>query len=161
LTSPSAEQAIDLQHDLAQHQSSVADESQIYNDTDAPSEYSLNERPGYSSQLIGLSNESDPFLLRHYLYDVRDNFPMFKLDFRKVVDDATVQNHAMHAASLETLKIPANELPVQFVMTNEQIGEDQTPPIDPDISDGMSESDDRVRLAEIVLNEWGSRLLKL
>jgi hypothetical protein len=67
----------------------------------------------------------------------------------------------MHAASLETLKIPANELPVQFVMTNEQIGEDQTPPIDPDISDGISETDDRVRLAEIVLNEWGSRLLKL
>ena len=121
-------------------------------------DYSLDGRPGYSSQLIGLSSETDPFLLRHYQYDTRDTFQMKGLDFRKITDDMN-----MHASTdtAQSPNIPACKIPVQFVMTNEEIGEEDVKIIDKDFSGSNTEAEDHALLYQLVPIDFGSRLLKL
>lgn len=121
-------------------------------------DYSLDERPGYSSQLIGLSNETDPFLLRHYQYDTRDTFQMIGLDFRKVTDDINMQGPTI---SSQSSKIPVSDIPVQFAMTNEEICEEDVKIIDKDFSGSNTEADDHALLYKIIPVDFGSRLLKL
>ncbi|OAA58439.1 fungal specific transcription factor domain containing protein [Niveomyces insectorum RCEF 264] len=53
-------------------------------------EFSLESRRGYSNHLIGLSSESDPYLLRYYKYNAQDLYTMFRLNFRRILDDAAV-----------------------------------------------------------------------
>ena len=121
-------------------------------------EFSLDECPGYSSELIGLSNETDPFLLRHYQYDIQDKFQMYGLDFRKVTDDKNMQRPAI---SHQSSQIPANDIPVQFVMTNEEIYEEDAKIIDKDFAGSNTEAEDHALLYQIVPVDFGSRLLKL
>ena len=121
-------------------------------------DFSLDERPGYSSQLIGLSSDIDPFLLRHYQYDARDTFRMFGLDFRKVIDDINMQEPA---ASSQSSQIPASDIPVQFAMTNEEICEEDVKIIDKDFSGSNTEAEDHALLYKIVPIDFGSRLLRL
>lgn len=121
-------------------------------------DYSLDGRPGYSSQLIGLSSETDPFLLRHYQYDTRDTFQMKALDFRKITDDINMKASTNTAQSS---KIPACEIPVQFVMTNEEICEEDVKIIDQDFSGANTEAEDHALLYQLVPIDFGSRLLKL
>ena len=121
-------------------------------------EYSLDERPGYSFQLIGMSGETDPFLLRHYQYDTRDTFRMFGLDFRKVVDDINMPGPAVSSLSSQ---IPAGDIPIQFVMTNEEICEEDVKIIDKDFSGFSTEAEDHDLLYKLVPVDLGSRLLKL
>lgn len=123
-------------------------------------DYSLDERPGYSFQLVGLSSETDPFLLRHYQYDTRDTFRMFGLDFRKVTDDKTMQRPADSSQS-SVSQIPATDTPIQFVMTNEQICEDDMKIIDKDFAGSNTEAEDHTLLYKLVPIDLGSRLLKL
>ena len=121
-------------------------------------DYSLDGRPGYSSQLIGLSNETDPFLLRHYQYDTRDTFQMIGLDFRKVTDDINMQRPTISSQSSQIL---ASDIPVQFAMTNEEICEEDVKIIDKDFSGSNTEAEDHALLYQIVPIDFGSRLLKL
>jgi hypothetical protein len=121
-------------------------------------DYSLDGRPGYSSQLIGLSNETDPFLLRHYQYDTRDTFQMIGLDFRKVTDDINMQGPTI---SSQSSQIPVSDMPVQFAMTNEEICEEDVKIIDKDFSGSNTEAEDHALLYQIVPIDFGSRLLKL
>lgn len=121
-------------------------------------DFSLDDRPGYSSQLIGLSSETDPFLLRHYQYDMRDTFRMFGLDFRKVTDD---MNMRRPAGLSQSSQIPASDIPVQFVMTNEEICDEDVKIIDKDFSGSNTEATDHALLYKIVPIDLGSRLLKL
>ena len=125
---------------------------------DWSSDFSLDERPGYSSQLIGLSSETDPFLLRHYQYDTRDTFRMFALDFRKVIDDVNMPGPT---ASSQSSQIPASDIPVQFVMTDEEICKDDVKIIDQDFAGSNTEAEDHALLYKIVPIDLGSRLLKL
>jgi hypothetical protein len=121
-------------------------------------DYSLDERPGYSSQLIGLSNETDPFLLRHYQYDTRDTFQMIGLDFRKITDDINMLGPTI---SFPSSQIPVSDIPVQFAMTNEEICEEDVKIIDKDFSGSNTEADDHALLYKIIPIDFGSRLLKL
>jgi hypothetical protein len=121
-------------------------------------DYSLDERFGYSSQLIGLSNETDPFLLRHYQYDTRDTFQMIGLDFRKITDDINLQGFTI---SSQSSQIPVSDIPVQFAMTNEEICEEDVKIIDKDFSGSNTEADDHALLYKIIPVDFGSRLLKL
>ncbi|KIW57767.1 hypothetical protein PV05_02327 [Exophiala xenobiotica] len=125
---------------------------------DWSSDFSLDERPGYSSQLIGLSSETDPFLLRHYQYDTRDTFRMFALDFRKITDDI---NMPEPTAVSQSSQIPASDIPVQFVMTDEEICKDDVKIIDTDFAGSNTEAEDHALLYKIVPIDLGSRLLKL
>lgn len=133
------------------------------NDLGWPVEYSLDRRPGYSSQLIGLSGESDPFLLRHFLFHVFDHYPMFKVDYRKMVDDANLQRFA---APIEPCcpnqGLPADEMPVQFAMLNEELGEEKGAARR--TVSGYPESEeiqDRAIIEKMVCADLHHRLLKL
>lgn len=121
-------------------------------------EFSLDERRGYSSQLVGLSSETDPFLLRHYQYDARDMFRMFGFDFRKVADDINIREPPFSSPESQ---IPATDIPVQFVMTNEDLCEEDIKIIDKDFSGSNTEAEDHALLYKIVPIDLGSRLLKL
>jgi hypothetical protein len=121
-------------------------------------EFSLDERPGYSSQLIGLSNETDPFLLRHYQYDTQDTFQMIGLDFRKVTDDINMQGPTIPS---QASQIPVSDIPVQFAMTNEEICEEDVKIIDKDFFGSNTEAEDHALLYRLVPIDFGSRLLKL
>src|SRR5690348_3072092 len=45
---------------------------------DWPQEFSLDNKDGCSNVFVGLSSEFDPSLLRHYLYNMHDVYPMFR-----------------------------------------------------------------------------------
>lgn len=127
--------------------------SQQHPSKDWPVEFSLEAKRGYSNHLIGLSCESDPFLLRHYRYNAYDNYHMFRLDFRKVVDDAKPQQPSRS-------ELP--NVPIQFMMCDETIWQDDVRVTERMLSgaDG-TEAADTARLNNIVNPELGSRLLKL
>jgi hypothetical protein len=130
------------------------------NVSDWPVEFSLDSRKGYSNQIIGLSHETDPYLLRNYFYDVSDTHPMFRLNYRKVYEDANL------APFLETppdalSRPPAWDMPVQFVMTNEDIWKDSLNSVERILSGNATEKADMELLQRLVPAEVGSRLLKL
>lgn len=130
------------------------------NSSDWPVEFSLDSRDGYSNQLIGLSSESDPFLLRHYPYDIHDNYPMFRLDFRKIMDDIRMQlytNNTFH----DRHNPPAGYVPVQFMMTNENIWQDDLKAAEEIVSGNRTEKDDLESLNKLVPPDLSLRLLKL
>jgi hypothetical protein len=136
------------------------------NQSDWSNDFSLDERPGYSSLLIGPSNETDPFLLRHYVYDSRDTFRMFRLDWRKVADDASVPKRPSATAGSDVPagledRIPASDIPVQFVMMDERICEDDLKLVERDFAGSNTEADDSALLQKIVPNDLGVRLLQL
>lgn len=45
---------------------------------------SIDQRPDYSTQLIGFSNESDPFSLQHFPYNSLDEVDFYRVAYRKV-----------------------------------------------------------------------------
>ncbi len=126
---------------------------------DWPLEYSLDSRKGYSNQLIGLSCESDPFLLRHYYYNAYDTYPMFRLDFRKVKDEENTQKVPKNPSD-ELSHPPTGYPPIQFVMTNEDIWKDSLTAAEGILS-GSTEKDDLELLKKLVPPDLGSQLLKL
>lgn len=85
---------------------------------------------------------------------------MFGLDFRKVTDDKTMQRPADSSQS-SVSQIPATDTPIQFVMTNEQICEDDMKIIDKDFAGSNTEAEDHTLLYKLVPIDLGSRLLKL
>lgn len=127
---------------------------------DWPSEFSLDTRRGYSNQLIGLSCESDPYLLRNYYYNKHDTYPMFRLDFRKMKDDASVQPF-LETPAYGNSPLPADSPPVQFVMTHEDIWKDSQKFVEAIQSGGSTEEGDLELLKKIVPADLGPRLLKL
>ncbi|KAH8886085.1 hypothetical protein GQ53DRAFT_728289 [Thozetella sp. PMI_491] len=130
------------------------------NAADWPAKFSLDARKGYSNQLIGLSCESDPYLLRSYYYDQYDTYPMFRLDFRKVKDDATIQPFLDHCPTGSS-RPPADYLPVQFVMTDEDIWKDSLRSVEGIQSGSNNEEGDFELLNKAVSADLGSRLLRL
>jgi hypothetical protein len=129
--------------------------------SDWPKEFSLEAKQGYSNQLIGLSCESDPFLLRHYLYNMHDTYLMFRLDFRKMVDDTNMRSSGA-TMSIDHSQLPANSIPVHFVMSDENVWKDDVEAVQEGLLSGSSsEKDDVELLAKLVPDELGSKLLKL
>lgn len=124
---------------------------------DLPTIYSLDSRKGYSSQLIGLSSECDPYLLRHYKYDSNDNYTMFRLDWRRVMDDG-------HARSTDTEPrrlTPSGYAPVQFIMSDEVIWERDSEAVNEILCGTRSELQDFELLGKLVPVDLGSRLINL
>lgn len=123
--------------------------------------FSLNSRSNYSAQWVGLSSESDPYLLQHYSYDDRDIYPMFRLDFRKIVDEEA------HSAALSDQRPwPENdkaytEMPINFMMTHEEILQDTFSSQEKILSSGNTEANDVALLDKTVPFELGKRLLEM
>lgn len=128
--------------------------------SDWPVEFSLDSKKGYSNQLVGLSHETDPYLLRNYFYDAADTHPMFRLNYRKVYEDANLAPFAKPPP--EGLPLPPDwDMPVQFVMSNEDIWKDSLSSVEKTLSGNATEKDDMELLRRLVPAEVGSRLLKL
>jgi hypothetical protein len=130
-------------------------------DGDWTDEFSLDARPGYSNQFIGLSNETDPFLLRHFHYDNLDNYTMFRLTYRKITDDVNLACHIRSHASEGAAKIPTSEIPIQFQIFNETICEENIRVAEKAFSVHNSETEDVALLKKIVPDDSGRRLLNL
>jgi hypothetical protein len=124
-------------------------------------EFSVDARPGYSNQFIGFSNETDPFLLRHFHYDNLDNYTMFKLTYRKITDNVNQASQIQSRAPEEAAKIPTSEMPIQFQIFNETICEENIRVAEKDFSVHNSEAEDAALLKKIVPDDSGHRLLKL
>lgn len=124
-------------------------------------EFSLDARPGYSNQFIGLSNETDPFLLSHFHYDNLDNYTMFRLTYRKMTDDVNLASQIWSRASEGAARIPTSETPIQFQIFNETICEENIRIAEKDFSVHNSETEDMALLKKIVPDDSGHRLLKL
>ncbi|KAH8168720.1 fungal specific transcription factor domain-containing protein [Sarocladium implicatum] len=124
-----------------------------------PPEFSLEDRKGYSNHLIGLSCESDPFLLRHYKYNSYDNYRMFRLDFRKISNEAQswpnldMTGNQGHA--------PKANVPLQFMMSDETIWQDDLKASERCLSGDGTEDSDRALLSKIVNPELGRNLVSL
>lgn len=125
-----------------------------------PEQFSLDMKPGLSSLIIGLSSESDPFLLRNYQYDVHDTYRMFRLHFRKVIDDNDVPHKSFEKISQKS-SLPIGSIPVQFGMTDEEIFRDDINAAEKMFSGHSTEKKDCELLDELVPVDLGSRLLKL
>lgn len=124
---------------------------------DLPTAYSLDSRKGYSSQLIGLSSECDPYLLRHYKYDGNDNYTMFRLDWRRVMDDG----HARSSDTEPKRLTPSGYAPVQFIMSDEVIWKRDSEAVNEILCGTRSEFQDFELLGKLVPADLGSRLINL
>ena len=124
-----------------------------------PAEFSLEARKGYSNHLIGLSCESDPFLLRHYKYNAYDNYQMFRLDFRRITNDAETTANA-ETAGYES-QPPTKSAPLQFMMSDEAIWQEDLKASERYLSGDGTEASDRALLSKIVSRELGRNLVKL
>ncbi|KAE8422961.1 fungal-specific transcription factor domain-containing protein [Aspergillus pseudocaelatus] len=103
----------------------------------APGPPSLDNHPSLSSQLCGLTGDMDPYVLRHYRFDARAEFPFSKLAIR------SVQN---------------TEIPVQFLLSKPELSNESKAPSSletPFAKDTLPE------LSQIVAPEIGERLIQL
>jgi hypothetical protein len=123
-------------------------------------EFSLDSKEGHCNQLIGLSGESDPYVLRYYQYNTHEIYPMFRLTFRAMMDGnrAAVQPHNTRS---ENAKLSDGRLPVQFVLTDEELCGDDVAAVREILSGGATEEEDASRLSELIPVELGTRLLQL
>ncbi|EPE10945.1 fungal specific transcription factor domain protein [Ophiostoma piceae UAMH 11346] len=115
--SGSAAEAVNMQNTRSVIPSSANND----NSSGWPPAFSLEMRKGYSNHLIGLSCESDPYLLRFYEYDAHDTYPMFRLDYRRIQDEA---NEASQSQSQSFQRPPSGDMPIQFALTDEQVLQD-------------------------------------
>lgn len=126
-----------------------------------PAEFSLESRERHSSQLIGLSCESDPYLLRHYSYNEHDTFPMYRLHFRNVVDDATMPRRSPDPSVNHQPRPPSGPIPAQFVIADEEIWRTDVEAAERLFSGHSTEESDMELLGRLVPPDLASRLLKL
>jgi hypothetical protein len=123
-------------------------------------EFSLDTRKSYSHQLVGLSSECDPFFLRHYVYNEHDTYPMYRLHFRKVVDDVAMPQWEDNGPKNGPRR-PSGTAPVQFVLADEEIWKDDVKAAEGVLSGGSTEHSDMERLHTLVTPDLGLRLLRL
>jgi hypothetical protein len=124
---------------------------------DWPANYTLESKNGYSYQAIGLSCETDPYVLRYYNYDMNDAYRMFRLDFRKMVDDS----HFQRSTSMNRSRLPVDPVPVQFMMVDEEIWKDGLHAAEQLFKGPSSSAGDSELLDRLVSPDLGIKLLKL
>ncbi|KAE8330705.1 hypothetical protein BDV39DRAFT_190336 [Aspergillus sergii] len=98
---------------------------------------SLDNHPSLSSQLCGLTGDMDPYVLRHYRFDARGEFPFSKLAIRSVQD---------------------TEMPVQFLLSKPELSNESKAATSleaPFAEEALPE------LSQIVAPEIGERLIQL
>ncbi|KAE8341143.1 hypothetical protein BDV24DRAFT_151339 [Aspergillus arachidicola] len=98
---------------------------------------SLDNHPSLSSQLCGLTGDMDPYVLRHYRFDARAEFPFSKLAIRSVQD---------------------TEMPVQFLLSKPELSNESKAATSleaPFAEEALPE------LSQIVAPEIGERLIQL
>lgn len=103
---------------------------------------SIDQRPNHVTQLIGYSNESDPFCLEHFPYNDREEVDFFRVSYRR-----------FSAQSGEAPGYP----PVHFLQSQAETAIEARRVID----ECMSANDDRENLEKLVDKPAGVALVKL
>ncbi|KAF7628392.1 hypothetical protein AFLA_003751 [Aspergillus flavus NRRL3357] len=98
---------------------------------------SLDNHPSLSSQLCGLTGDMDPYVLRHYRFDARAEFPFSKLAIRSVQDA---------------------EMPVQFLLSKPELSNESKAASS---LEALFAEEALPELSQIVAPEIGERLIKL
>lgn len=128
--------------------------------SDWPAEFSLDWREGFSHQLIGLSSELDPYLLRHYKYDATDTYSGYRLHYRKAMEDARSRPYD-HNPPTGQPRLPAGDFPVQFVLNDGDIWKEDVEAMERILAGGSVERDDLEYVNRLVPVDIGSRLVTL
>jgi hypothetical protein len=85
---------------------------------------------------------------------------MFRLTFRAMMDGSRAEVQPNNT-SIENAELPNGRLPVQFVLTDEELCGDDVAAVAEILSGGATEEEDTRRLSEIIPVELGTRLLEL
>lgn len=161
LVSSGIEDGVD---DLSPHSANVPNGTDVERDSshtsDWPAEFSLDCRKGFSHQLIGLSSELDPYLLRHYQYDTTDTYTGYRLHYRKTVEDATTQPYDHNSANGQS-RLPAGDFPIQFVMNDGDLWKEDVEATEGTLSGNSTEKDDLEYVNRLVPLDLGSRFVRL
>ncbi|KAK1721434.1 fungal-specific transcription factor domain-containing protein, partial [Colletotrichum acutatum] len=119
----------------------------------------IDQRHGFQSAYFGLSEESDPYLLRHYLYDDADEFPFLRVIYRRAQpwtpahrDHSSVLGH--HSSTHDE-----NNVPVQFLLTSNELSDElrRLGPTNHSYDHGLV----RKELNNLVSEDVGQRLVLL
>ncbi|KAF4783072.1 hypothetical protein HER10_EVM0005871 [Colletotrichum scovillei] len=121
--------------------------------------FTIDQRPGFQSAYFGLSGESDPYLLRHYLYNDADEFPFLRVIYRRTQpwtpsrrDHSSITGH--HSSTHDQ-----NNVPVQFLLTSNELS-DELRRLGP--TDHLYDHDSvRKELNDLVDEDVGQRLVLL
>lgn len=108
---------------------------------------SIDQRPDHSTQLIGFSNESDPFSLQHFPYNNLDEVDFFRVSYRKV----SARN------SLLSNNEPSGHPPLHFLQSQTGTAVEARRIVD----ECMVPSDGRENLERLVDRTAGVALVKL
>lgn len=103
-------------------------------------ERSLDNLPGVTAQLCGLTGDMDPYVLRRYRYNDNGEFCFSKLSIRTVQDST---------------------IPVQFLLSPKDLSLDSTLEAELEEGDGLSAENERDRLSDLIPNGIGKRLIGL
>lgn len=107
---------------------------------------SIDQRPEHSTQLIGFSNESDPFSLQHFPYNEVDEVDFFRVSYRKFSARTSTRNN-------NTSGYP----PLHFLQSQTGTAVEARRVVD----ECMSSSDNRESLEKLVDRTAGVALVKL
>ncbi|KAF7545206.1 hypothetical protein G7Z17_g9360 [Cylindrodendrum hubeiense] len=85
---------------------------------------SIDQRPDFQSTYFGLSSESDPYLLRHYLYNEAEEFPFLRVIYRRAQPEPQDSDDPTQPSSTATRRKTKPHVPIQFLMTSNELGEE-------------------------------------
>lgn len=119
---------------------------------------SIDQRANFQSTYFGLSGESDPYLLRHYLYNEADEFPFLQVIYRRTQTDCH-GSEGLHQQSSATQNEQTSHVPVQFLLTSNELGE-ELKKIGP-VSQPYNQESVKSELDALVNDEHGRRLVLL
>lgn len=119
---------------------------------------SIDQRANFQSTYFGLSGESDPYLLRHYLYNEADEFPFLQVIYRRTQTDYHGSDGLYQPSSI-TQNEQNSHVPVQFLLTSNELGE-ELKKIGP-VNQPYNQESVKSELDALVNNEHGRRLVLL
>lgn len=93
-------------------------------DRSSAATFSIDQRPDFQSTYFGLSGESDPYLLRHYLYNDADEFPFLRVIYRRT-QHGTIPHDQLSATEHPAATArDSSHVPVQFLLTSNELGDE-------------------------------------
>lgn len=96
--------------------------AQSSNPTDAS--FTIDQRPEFQSAYFGLSGESDPYLLRQYLYNDADEFPFLRVIYRRTQRGTPFRRDHSSTTGHHSSAHDENNVPVQFLLTSNELSDE-------------------------------------
>ncbi|OBT70773.1 hypothetical protein VF21_10190 [Pseudogymnoascus sp. 05NY08] len=122
----------------------------------------IDQRTEFYGSYFGLSGESDPYLLRHYLYDESNEFPFLRVIYRATetgLQDPTRPGWQTSGFACPTPSSQKAPVPIQFLLTSNELGE-EAKKVGPTYSPATPQST-KLELDGLLDDEHGRRLILL